>query len=88
MNGADDKSCGALALPRREHLVAIRVLPQRIGSSFSAAPLITMTLTTMGKHFSRNPRTAAEVEAYAAAMADMFCAYLIGVLLLLFLIKI
>ena len=29
-----------------------------------------------GKHFSETPRTSAEIEAYADAMADMFCAYL------------
>jgi AcrR family transcriptional regulator len=30
----------------------------------------------IGKHFSESPRSAAEIEAYADAMADMFCAYL------------
>jgi hypothetical protein len=29
----------------------------------------------VGKRFSENPRTRAEIEAYAHAMADMFCAY-------------
>jgi hypothetical protein len=43
-----------------------------------AADLITTTLGTVGKHFSESPRTSAEIEAYAAAMADMFCAYLQG----------
>jgi hypothetical protein len=42
----------------------------------SAGELITTTLSTMGKQFSRNPRTSAEIETYAEAMADMFCAYL------------
>jgi AcrR family transcriptional regulator len=42
----------------------------------SAGELITTTLSAMGKQFSRNPRTSAEIEAYAEAMADMFCAYL------------
>jgi len=43
-----------------------------------AGELITTTLSTVGKRFSEVPRTAAEIEAYADAMADMFCAYLGG----------
>jgi AcrR family transcriptional regulator len=42
----------------------------------SAAELITTTLSAVGKRFSETPRTLAEIEAYADAMADMFCAYL------------
>jgi Tetracyclin repressor-like, C-terminal domain len=41
-----------------------------------AAQLITTTLSAVGKHFSERPRTAAQIDAYAGAMADMFCAYL------------
>jgi AcrR family transcriptional regulator len=41
-----------------------------------AGDLITTTLSEVGKQFSETPRTAAEIEAYADAMADMFCAYL------------
>jgi AcrR family transcriptional regulator len=41
-----------------------------------AADLITRTLGAVGKDFSETPRTTAEIEAYADAMADMFCAYL------------
>jgi AcrR family transcriptional regulator len=41
-----------------------------------ASDLITTTLSAVGKQFSESPRTAAEIEAYAEAMADMFCAYL------------
>jgi AcrR family transcriptional regulator len=41
-----------------------------------AADLITTTLSKVGKHFSESPRSAAEIETYAGAMADMFCAYL------------
>ncbi|MGN7738515.1 TetR family transcriptional regulator [Pseudomonas sp. 22526] len=40
------------------------------------ADLITTTLSSVGKEFSESPRTAAEIETYADAMADMFCAYL------------
>ena len=42
----------------------------------SAGDLIKGTLSAVGKHFSETPRTSAEIEAYADAMADMFCAYL------------
>ena len=38
--------------------------------------LITTTLSTVGKDFSESPRTSAEIETYADAMTDMFCAYL------------
>jgi AcrR family transcriptional regulator len=43
-----------------------------------AGDLITTTLSQVGKHFLGSPRTLAEIETYAAAMADMFCAYLRG----------
>ena len=42
----------------------------------AAGDLIKQTLSAVGKHFSETPRTSAEIEAYADAMADMFCAYL------------
>jgi AcrR family transcriptional regulator len=41
-----------------------------------AGDLITTTLKAAGKQFSETPRTLTEVEVYADAMADMFCAYL------------
>ena len=41
-----------------------------------AGELITATLSAVGKQFSESPRTAAEIETYADAMADMLCAYL------------
>ena len=41
-----------------------------------AGDLITTTLSTVGKQFSESPRTPAEIETYAGAMADMLCAYL------------
>lgn len=43
-----------------------------------AGDLITATLSAVGKQFSETPRTPAEIEAYADAMADMVCAYLEG----------
>jgi len=42
----------------------------------AAGELITTTLSQVGKRFSEHPRTAAEIDAYADAMSDMFCAYL------------
>ncbi len=41
-----------------------------------AGDLITTTLSAVGKQFSESPRMPAEIEAYAGAMADMFCVYL------------
>jgi AcrR family transcriptional regulator len=41
-----------------------------------AGDLIPTTLRVVGKQFSETSRTPAEIEAYADAMADMFCAYL------------
>ena len=43
-----------------------------------AGDLIMTTLSQVGKQFSEEARTAEEIEAYAEAMADMFCAYLSG----------
>lgn len=41
-----------------------------------AGDLIATTLGAAGKRFSESPHTPAEIEAFAGAMADMFCAYL------------
>lgn len=41
-----------------------------------AADLIETTLSEVGRRFSETPRSAEEIETYAGAMADMFCAYL------------
>ena len=38
--------------------------------------MIPTTLSEVGKQFSEAPRTPAEIEAYADAIADMFFAYL------------
>lgn len=43
-----------------------------------AGDLITTLLSQAGKHFSETRRTTAEIEIYADAMADMFCAYRSG----------
>jgi AcrR family transcriptional regulator len=51
-------------------------LPQASESTRAlAADLITTTLSKVGKHFSESPRSPAEIETYAGAIADMFCAY-------------
>ena len=42
----------------------------------TAGRLIKTTISALGKDFSMSARTPAEIEAYADAMADMFCAYL------------
>lgn len=42
-----------------------------------AAEVITGTLSAVGKRFSQAPRSSSEIDAYAAALADMFCAYLV-----------
>lgn len=44
-----------------------------------AADLITMTFSAVGKEFSGTARTIAEIDAYADAMADMFCAWLVKI---------
>jgi AcrR family transcriptional regulator len=41
-----------------------------------AGELMKTTLSTVGKAFSEQPRSNAEIEAYAETVADMFCAYL------------
>jgi AcrR family transcriptional regulator len=41
-----------------------------------AGNLIMTTFSSVGKKFSESPRTPAEIQEYADAMADMFCAYL------------
>ena len=41
-----------------------------------AGELILTTLSTVGQDFSASPRTSEEIETYADALADMFCAYL------------
>ena len=40
-----------------------------------AGDLVKTTLSQVGKHFSETPRLPAEIDSYADAMADMFCAY-------------
>jgi hypothetical protein len=41
-----------------------------------AGDVIMMTLSTVGKQISEAPRTSAEIETYANAVAEMLCAYL------------
>ncbi len=55
----------------------LEVLPETPQESrVLASDLILTTLSTVGKNFSESTRTLAEIEVYAAAMADMFSAYL------------
>lgn len=51
-------------------------LPKASGATREmAGDLIVRTLSSVGKDFSESPRTAAEIEAWADALADMLCAY-------------
>ena len=62
---------------RAVHVFMREALPEATEATRAlAADLIASTLSKVGKHFSERPRTSAEIEAYADAMADMFCAYL------------
>jgi AcrR family transcriptional regulator len=47
-----------------------------VASRILAGNVIITTLGATGKDFSESPRAAAEIKAYANAVADMFCAYL------------
>lgn len=69
---AKSASAGTLEAFMRE------VLPQATKARRALArDLIKTTLGAVGKEFSETPRTAREIAAYADAMADMFCAYLV-----------
>jgi hypothetical protein len=55
------------------------VLPQAPGAARGLiGDVIMMTLGAVGKRISEAPRTSAEIETYADAVADMLCAYLEG----------
>ncbi|MBV6749431.1 TetR family transcriptional regulator [Pseudomonas chlororaphis] len=55
------------------------VLPEASDATRAVAgDLIKVTLSSVGKQFSESPRTPDQIETYADAMADMFCAYLRG----------
>ncbi|WCM29441.1 TetR family transcriptional regulator [Sphingomonas sp. QA11] len=52
------------------------VLPDATEDARSlAGDLIETTLSEVGSSFSATPRTTAEIDAYAGALADMLCAY-------------
>jgi AcrR family transcriptional regulator len=62
---------------RAVQLFMLEALPEASEATRAlAGDLITTTLSAVGKDFSESPRTSAEIEAYAEAMADMLCAYL------------
>ena len=70
---------------RKARAAGDRIFESFMGEALPDAPkdsrdlacnLITGTLGAVGKKFSEKPRTAGEIEAYANAMSDMFCAYL------------
>jgi AcrR family transcriptional regulator len=69
---AKSASAGTLEAFMRE------VLPKATKARRALArDLVKTTLGAVGKEFSETPRTAREIAAYADAMADMFCAYLV-----------
>jgi AcrR family transcriptional regulator len=62
---------------RTMHVFMRAALPEASESTRAlAADLITTALSKVGKHFSESSRSPTEIEVYAGAMADMFCAYL------------
>jgi len=55
----------------------LEVLPAASDAARTVAgELLKTTLSQVGKNFSESPRMPAEIDTYADAMADMFCAYL------------
>ncbi|CAD5267613.1 TetR family transcriptional regulator [Bosea sp. 62] len=59
-----------------ERFMAAALPAASTGERALAKSLITMTLSAVGKEFSETARTDAQIQAYADALADMFCAYL------------
>jgi len=71
----DDRETGAQTM--REFMrEALPVASE--AEQLMAAELIMTTLGPVGKRFSEAAKSLAEVDAYAEAMADMFCRYLEG----------
>lgn len=67
------KATGAQAIQR----FMLEVLPDATEAvRAQAGELIKTTMSTVGKEFSQQPRTESEIDDFAHAMADMFCAYL------------
>lgn len=55
----------------------LEVLPETSDTiRHRAGGLVMRTMSIVGKEFSEAPRSDEEIEAYADAMAEMFCAYL------------
>jgi AcrR family transcriptional regulator len=64
---------------RTVQLFMEEVLPQAPGAARGLiGDVIMMTPGAVGKRISEAPRTSAEIETYADAVADMLCAYLEG----------
>ena len=68
---AKSSADGALAMYLEEVLPAV---PE--ATRVLVGDLISTTLSSAGKSFSESQRTEGEIEAFAAAMGEMFCAYL------------
>jgi AcrR family transcriptional regulator len=66
-----------LSSARTFQVFMLEVLPKAPDTTRAlASDLIKTTLSSVAKQFSESPRNAAQIEAYADAMADMFCAWL------------
>ena len=61
---------------RTVQLFMQEALPAASEATRSLAGDIIMMLGEVGKRISEEPRTSAEIDIYADAMANMFCAYL------------
>jgi len=75
-NAPEAKDARASGIRAIEVFMRVALPKVSKGSRALAGNLIMTTLSAVGKQFSESPRTRAEIEAYAEAMAHMFCAYL------------
>ncbi|MET0411312.1 MAG: TetR family transcriptional regulator [Polyangiaceae bacterium] len=71
---AEGVRASAEATMQRFMRVVLPTVSARVRSL--AAELVSTTLSAVGKQFSERPRTKAEIDAYADAVADMLCAYI------------
>jgi AcrR family transcriptional regulator len=66
-----------LSSARTFQVFMLEVLPKASESTrVLVGDLLKTTLSSVAKQFSESPHSPAEIEAYADAMADMFCAWL------------
>jgi len=74
---APEAQAARMSVQRSVDAFMLQVLPAASAQTRSlAGDLIITTLSKVGKQFSTAPHSPEEIEVYARAMADMFCAYL------------